>query len=159
MRWETKLAIWNSSRIVRTTHLVERTHTCFWQIKGVNFQFRMVTSETKNHIMHPFALLLFDWLMAVTLHCSLPLLATDQNAKLTDAEIRETDYTNVASQHVFPHSNRKFSFYLPLSLAPFNSFWRRFFSFLRKFPPENRYYSTFMVPFLFTFCFQYFGQP
>ena len=41
--------------------------------------------------------------MAVTLHCSLPLLATDQNAKLTDAEIRETDYTNVAAQLiVFP---------------------------------------------------------
>ena len=64
--------------------------------------------------------------VAVTLHCSLPLLATDQNAKLTHAEIRETDYTNVAAQHVFPHSNR-FSFYLPLSLAPFKSFWRKFF--------------------------------
>ena len=73
--------------------------------------------------------------VAVTLHCSLPLLATDQNAKLTDAEIRETDYTNVAAQHVFPHSNR-FSFYLPLSLrlAPFKSS----FSFLWKSPPENQ---------------------
>ena len=127
MRWETKLAIWNSSRIVRTTHLVERTHTCFWQIKGVNFQFRMVTSETKNHIMHPFALLLFDWLMAVTLHCSLPLLATDQNANLQMPRFeKQITQMLLLRSCISTFESWNFVSIFLWVLTPFKSFWRMF---------------------------------
>ena len=122
--------------------LVERTHMCFWQIKGVNFQFRMVTSETKNHIMHPFALLLFDWLMAVTLHCSLPLLATDQNANLQMPRFENQITQMLLLSMYFQIRIVKFRFYLPLSFNAIQIILKNVhcsFSFLWKSPPENQY--------------------
>ena len=64
--------------------------------------------------MHPFALL-FDWLMAVTLHCSLPLLATDQNANLQMPRF-EKQITQMLLLSMYFHIRIvKFRFYLPLS--------------------------------------------